>query len=136
MKNKLYSFVHLTSYLTILHGFLYALIKYFLKVETEYGVRAHEYQSLTQAIHIVLSPLLIFSFGLLFKDHIYPKLVRFREKKLSGTALVVIFILMSFSGYLVQVVYQESPREFFIWIHIITSALWTLFYLIHHKSKA
>lgn len=135
MKNKIYNFVHLTSYLTIIHGCLYAIIKYNLQIESEYGFRPHQYQALIQAIHIVLSPLLIFSFGLLWQDHIFPKLKKFKQKKVTGLSLVILIILMSLTGYLLQISYEEYTRQIFITLHLATSLLWTFFYVFHHKSQ-
>lgn len=135
MKNKLYTFTHWVTYLTILHGVVYFIFKYFMKIESEYGLRPHPYQSLTQGLHILLSPLLIFAFGLLFKDHILRMYQNAVYKRKTGITLTLTMLIMIFSGYAVQVIYAESPKLVSAYIHIGISALFTFAYLIHHLLK-
>lgn len=134
-KNLSYKFTHWASYLTITHGVIYFVLKYFMQVESEYGLRPHPYQSLIQGIHIVLSPLLIFAFGLLFKDHIVRMYKNAIYKRKTGITLTLTMIIMILSGYLVQVIYQQNPKMVIAYIHIAVSGVFTLAYLIHHLFK-
>lgn len=131
MKN-IYKLTHWATYLTIIHGVIYGIYKYFLQVESQYGPRPHPMQDLWQGIHIVLSPLLIFAFGLLWKNHIVLMYQNALIKRRSGIILVVSMIIMIFSGYLVQVVYQEQPQKIVAILHIAISALFSFAYIVHH----
>lgn len=106
-----------------------------MKTESEYGLLPHPLQSYFQGIHIVFSPLLIFAFGLLFKDHIVKMYKNALYKRKTGITLVLTMTVMIISGYLVQVIYQAQSKELVAIIHIAISALFTLAYLIHHLFK-
>lgn len=130
-----YKFVHLASYLTIFHGVVYYVVKYFLKTETEYGIRPNDYQSIIQGAHIVLSPFLIFALGILWKSHILKFFKKKTRKLYSGTILTLSLILISFSGYLIQVIYRPTEKEISIYIHLIFSGLYIGSYIFHHFHK-
>lgn len=132
MTNKQYVFIHFTSYLTIIHGVIYWIVKDFMGVESEYGLRPHWFQTYAQAIHILLSPLLVISFGMLWKDHIL-KFFKAKTKKLiSGVTLTVSMIIIILSGYLIQVLYEPSLKSIAVWAHLILSALYLMAYVRHH----
>lgn len=134
-KNVLYSFTHWVSYATIAHGIIYYFVKYFMALETEYGIRPHFLQSYIQGVHIVLSPLLIFAFGLLFKDHIIKMFKNAIYKRKTGITLSATMVIMIFSGYLVQVIYQAQAKIIIAYVHIGISLVFTVAYLIHHLFK-
>lgn len=132
MTKNLYKFIHFTSYLTIAHGVLYWVIKEFLQIQSDYGPRPHPYQTYVQAIHILLSPLLIISLGLLWQNHIVVFFKKRSKKFISGTLVTAFLIIISLSGYLVQVVYDEPGKKYVTWIHLIFSGLYLFAYLSHH----
>lgn len=127
-----YKYTHLAAYATILHGAVYGIYKYFFTIQTDYGVRPHPSQEVWQTVHILLSPLLIFAFGLLWQNHIVRMYENAIIKRKSGISLVVLMIVMIFSGYLVQVVYQKELQEYSAYLHIGVSIIFTLAYVIHH----
>ena len=135
IRKKAYTFVHFTSYLTILHGIGYWWVKEFMQIESPYGMRPHFLQTYFQAVHIVLSPLLIFSFGMLWNQHIVVFLKVSNRKFFSGLTITISLILVILSGYLIQVLYQQCLKRIAIWVHLIFSALYTLGYVIHHLKK-
>lgn len=136
MGRQYYKFIHFTSYLTIVHGLIYWIVKEFMAIDTEYGLRPHIMQTYAQAMHILLSPLLVISFGLLWRDHIL-KLFKAKNKKLfSGSILTVSLMILIGSGYLIQVVYAVKLKTFFVWMHLILSALYILAYLKHHIFRS
>ena len=133
--SKVYKFTHIAAYLTLIHGILYFIVKYYMQVESPYGLRAHWSQGIIQGVHILLSPLFIFAFGLLWKDHILVKLKKSKRKRTIGIGLVAICIIMIVSGLGIQTFYQEGIKEFQTWAHLASSALFALFYVIHHIRK-
>lgn len=132
MNKRLYKFIHISSYLTIIHGLVYWVLKEFLQIETEYGLRPHPLQTYAQAVHIVLSPLLIVSLGLLWQKHIVHYFKKKSKKLYSGTIITVCLILISFSGYFIQVIYNDPGKEVAIWVHLVFSAFFIAAYLFHH----
>lgn len=106
-----------------------------MKVETEYGLRPHYLQTYLQAAHIVLSPLLIFVFGMLLKEHIVKMYRNAFYKRKSGILLVLTMIIMIISGYLVQVIYAQDPKLVTAYIHIGVSTIFFLTYVTHHFIK-
>lgn len=133
-KNKIYFYTHLASYLTILTGIIYYLFIHFFKVETDYGIRPHFLQQWFQASHILISPMLVFMVGILFIPHILKNL-HGRYKKRSGITLIVIFFIMTFSGYWIQVSKSDLTIDLSTWLHLATSLIWIIVYLLHHFYK-
>lgn len=127
-----YKFTHLAAYCTLLHGCIYGVYKYFFQIETEYGIRPHPQQEIWQTIHILLSPLLIFAFGLLWQNHIVKMYEKALMKRKSGISLVITMLVMIFSGYLVQVVYQPDWQKYSAYLHIGISLVFGFAYIIHH----
>jgi len=132
MTRKTYQFIHFTSYLTILHGIVYFIVKDFMQVETDYGPRPHYFQTYIQGAHIVLSPLLLISFGILWQEHILKFFQKRSRKLISGVTLTFSLVLIGFSGYLIQILYTDAPKKFAVWLHLLFSALYILAYLRHH----
>lgn len=132
MKRSYYRFTHFAAYLTIIHGTFYFAIKYFFQVEGPYGERPHWSQSYLQSAHVLLSPLLLFVFGMLWKDHILSKLRNSLKKRKSGIALLAAMCLMIFSGYGIQAFYGESLKAVQVWTHLIASGAFIFVYLLHH----
>jgi len=132
MTKNQYRFVHFTSYLTIFHGILYWLVKEFFQVETDYGLRPHSSQTYIQAAHILLSPLLVISFGLLWQNHIILYFSKKTKKLKTGITLTLSLVILILSGYLIQVIYNDLGKVVVTWVHLILSLLYLLSYLIHH----
>lgn len=134
-KKQLYRLSHWITYFTVFHGALYFVFKYFFQVETEYGLRPHAWQSWSQALHIVASPLLVFIFGSLWVKHIQKMLRKARSKRRTGIFLIFLMILMIVSGYLAQVIYKLESKEIIAYAHIALSFLFALAYLVHHFQR-
>lgn len=135
MKTKIYKFTHIAAYLTVLHGLIYFIVKYYMQVESPYGERPHWSQGYIQSIHIFLSPLLVFAIGMLWKDHIVMKFKHSARKRGSGITLFIICAVMIFSGYGIQSFYEETTKAVQTWAHLISSFLFVVAYAIHHFRK-
>lgn len=135
MTKTQYKFVHLTSYLTIVHGCIYYVFIEFMKIETEYGLRPHSFQSTFQALHILLSPLLLFSFGILWKDHVLKFFKKRTRKLVSGSLLTISLFSIGLSGYLIQIIYTPDPKKIAIWGHLAFSFIYILAYVVHHVKS-
>jgi uncharacterized membrane protein len=127
-----YKFIHFTSYLTIVHGILYWVIKEFFQVQSDYGLRPHFFQTYIQAAHILLSPLLVVSFGLLWQQHIVHFFKKKSRKLITGSLVTISLIIIILSGYLIQVIYDQPGKSIMSWVHLIFSGLYLFAYLGHH----
>jgi hypothetical protein len=132
INNALYTLSHWSNYLLIASGVIYGVLKYTMQVESEYGLRPHEWQGFTQGLHIVISPLMVFSLGSLWWQHILKMKENSKMKRRSGLSMLYLSIPMILTGYFIQVFYQPTLKEVFIWGHVLLSIVWTLLYVIHH----
>ncbi len=132
MSRKVYKAVHLCAYLTLIHGTIYGAVKYLMQVETEYGIRPHPQQDVWLSMHVLLSPLLVFAFGMLWQNHIVKMYINAIIKRKSGISLVVIMFLMIITGYLTQIIYQADWQNLTGISHAVIGLIFGLIYLIHH----
>jgi hypothetical protein len=101
-------------------------------VNGEWGVESHPFEVHLQHIHILTVPFLLFAVAMIFRDHVLKKIVtKFKLMRKSGITMIALFVLMVFSGYLIQVVMNEQFRQIVIYLHLVMSALWVLIYLYH-----
>lgn len=133
---KIFKFTHFASYLVIISGLVYWLLKEFGYSETEYGMMPSPFQSKAQAWHILVSPLFIFALGLLWKDHILVKIKKSSKKLRSGWTLILLVFPMIVSGYLIQVVSSEFWNPIVIIAHLVSSVVFIAAYLLHHLVPA
>ncbi|MCT4641829.1 MAG: hypothetical protein N4A33_05975 [Bacteriovoracaceae bacterium] len=117
-----------TNIIIFIIGLVYFILKYFFKIETAYGVRPHPFTSIALHLHIITVPFLTISLGYLLKAHILEKL-KFKYKRSSGITILILFILMTFGGYLLQI--NPSYIDFLRYSHIIISFVWVAGYFWH-----
>lgn len=117
-------------------GVIYFIFKYFFQVETSFGLRPHSLTSSLLHLHIISVPLLVLIVGYIAGIHIAPKL---RSKKLSrrtsGLTLIISFLFMVITGYLLQVGFDPEVNDFISIIHLVISALWLLATVWHLRSR-
>ena len=129
------TFIYL-NLIVFIEGAVYFYFKYFQLVPTEYGERPHGYTSFLQHTHILFVPSLLVLFGYFLKIHILDKLNSgIKTKRVSGISMLIIFILMSISGYMLQFGYELDISNYIGSLHIITSALWLVILVWHVKNK-
>lgn len=125
-------FLFLAQFLTVATGFVLAWMIYLLKPVNEWDVFNHPWQKHVQGLHILVVPLLIFVVGIIWKKHIQERLFRRGQpRKFSGWILILILFPMVFSGYLLQVSSEEFWRNLHGQIHLWTSLVWSLMFLVH-----
>lgn len=127
--------LHISTLLVGGTGLVYALMLYFMVPLDEFSVVNHRWQPQTQHAHIWLAPLLVFAIGLIWRSHIWKHYSGGRRlKRRSGLTLLVIFVPMIVSGYLIQTAVGETWRTIWIGIHLATSAIFLLGYLLHRLA--
>ena len=113
-------------------GLVYAWMIYFLEPEGEFAIVNHPWQPHLQHLHIVLAPLLVFAIGHLWYQHAWLFLKSgVQPGRKSGISLLAMALPMVLSGYLIQVVMDDSWRSAWVIVHLATSALWLLAFLAH-----
>ena len=115
-------------------GLVYAWMTLLLEPEDDYALINHAWQGEVQASHLIFAPLLVFSVGLVARSHAWKRLREGKKcRRRSGFLLVLGFVPMVVSGYLLQVSVQENWRNIFLWLHLSVSAAWLLGYLLHQS---
>ncbi len=126
--------VHFANYAVVISGVIYGILKYFFKVESNYGLMTHPLQPTFQHAHVLIAPLFVYSLGHIMKSHILQKLNLFQTpKKKSGLSLTILAVPMILSGYLLQV--EITFKPIWLWSHIVISVLWIPVYLLHHIER-
>lgn len=129
-------YLHLCVLLTAATGVVFAWMKYFMTSSDEFAVANHPLQPHMLSAHVVVAPLLVFGLGWIFSDHIWPK---FRgngsPNRRSGLWSMVMIVPMTLSAYLMQISTNESLHEAMKWLHIVSSGLFTVAYVVHLIAK-
>ena len=125
-------FHHLANILVGGTGLAYAWMLYWATPEDEFSVWNHPWQGATRDLHLVLAPLLVLSFGMLWQGHAEKKLQSGQNtRRATGVALCLAFLPMLFSAYFLQVAVDDLWRSIWKWVHLATSCLWLVGYLVH-----
>lgn len=113
-------------------GLVYAWMVYLARPADPFAVVHHPWQPHLQHLHILVSPLLVFAAGLIWRRHVWGK---WRQGlpggRRSGVALGLTLAPMVISGYLVQTAVDESWRKVWGVVHLAVSLLWIGGYLVH-----
>ncbi len=124
--------LHILALLTGATGLLYGWLRYFGQRVGEFGLEPSPLQALLQHLHVLTSPLLVFTLGMVVRSHVLPMWRSGRiVGRASGLALALVLAPMVISGYLVQVVTDPTVRVAFAWIHGVTSLLFLGGYGVH-----
>lgn len=125
MGNRVMSFWEKFSVVTsvclmLLSGVTYLVTKYGLEKEDPFSVINHPLEPVALKIHILLGPLLIFLFGVLFQSHMRGRFKpNFQSARGGGLLTAILFVLTASSGYLLQILDQWVFREIFFYLHVI-----------------
>ncbi len=124
-------FVHVANGLVAATGLVYAAMRYFMTPVDEFSVVNHPWQPHVQHLHVLSAPLLVFAVGLIWSRHVLLRLRNGDNGRVSGLGLLVGFVPMALSGYLVQVAVQPSWRAMWIVVHVASSMLWLVAFTLH-----
>ncbi|GAC1430850.1 MAG: hypothetical protein NVSMB68_03100 [Thermoanaerobaculia bacterium] len=129
-------YLHACVILTALTGVIFAAMKYLMTPSDGFSVVNHPLQPSMLSAHVVIAPLLLFGFGWMFGNHIWPKF-RSREprKRTSGLWSMVAIAPMTLSAYLLQISTNETTRAVMAGAHWIASALFVVAYVAHWIMK-
>ena len=112
-------------------GLLYAAMRYFMEPVDEWAVVNHPWQPAVQHLHLLTAPLLVFACGLIWRRHVVDHWRRAARLRRSGPGMALLFLPMIASGYLLQVTVAPGWRQAWVVLHVATSAVWVLAFLVH-----
>jgi hypothetical protein len=123
---------HVTTLLVGLSGLFYLWMKYFMVTDDPFAVVNHPLQPVVLDLHLLAAPLLVFCFGLMFESHIQRKLrAGTPANRKSGVTAAITFGIMTLSGYALQVTAIEAFSRAALVLHLFSSGVFLLSYLIH-----
>ena len=121
-----------TSVATFVTGVVYLWMKYLLVSADPYAVVNHPWQPLVLKLHILVSPLLVFSIGLVALRHVWRHLrSATREGRRTGMVTLFTFGPMILTGYLIQAITHESLLRAMALSHIGLGLLYGVVLLMH-----
>ena len=123
---------HLVNVLVVGTGLAYGYFKYFAQGTSAYSSVISPNEPIFHDAHVLVVPSLVFACGLIWNSHVLKNLKTARKvKRSSGLGLIIILLPMVATGYLVQTAVDESWRRTWVWIHLVTSGVWTMSYIVH-----
>ena len=127
-------FVHTSVAAVGVTGAIYAWMAWVAEPTDEFALVNHPWQPTTRDLHLLAAPVLVFGCGLLWRTHVWGRLLaRFEQRRLTGLLLALLLLPMTASGYLLQVS-ADGWRTLWVWIHGIASVGWIVAYLVHQLS--
>ena len=124
-------FLHLANLAVAGTGLVYAWMRYLVEATDEWAVVNHPWQPHLQHLHVLLAPLLVFALGLIWSAHVIGKLKNGQGNRVVGIGLTTFFLPMAASGYFLQIAVSQSWRETWMWVHIVSSLLWVVAFVVH-----
>ena len=113
-------------------GLVYLYMKFFMQTDDPFAIVNHPWQPSMLAAHVIAAPLLVLMFGMLFRSHTLKKIASpVRANRRTGWTSLVSFGSMAFSGYLLQVVTSPAWLDALVVLHIVTSLVFAVAYVIH-----
>jgi len=129
-------YLHVCVALTALTGIVFAWMKYGMHSDDDFSVVNHPLQPHMLSAHVVVAPCLVFAFGWIFGDHIWP---RFRQtswpRRASGIWSMTAILPMTLSAYLLQIATNEALRKAMAIAHCVTSGVFVVAYVAHLVLK-
>lgn len=124
--------VHLSTLLVGGTGLVYAWMRYLLPPPDEWAVIHHPLQPLTQHLHVLAAPLLVFGVGVIWSQHVWGHWRRgVPARRRSGLFLLLGLVPMAASGYLLQTTTDEAWRKAWVVVHVASSLLYLAGYVGH-----
>jgi hypothetical protein len=128
-------YLHACVALMTLTGVVFAVMKYFMRPADEFSVISHPTQPHILSVHVVIAPFLVFGFGWIFSDHIWPKLRWEGRKRASGIWSLTAILPMTLSGYLLQISTDDAMRRTMAVMHWVSAALFVVVYVAHLVTR-
>ncbi len=127
---------HLAALAAGVSGLVYGWMRYFAEPADEFALVNHPLEPTFKNLHILLVPLLVFTCGVLWRNHVWRRIrAGLTSRRRTGLGLALLLAPMIVSGYALQVSTSPNLRLGWMWIHGISGSLWVLVYLVHQLSR-
>jgi hypothetical protein len=123
--------LHFAALATAGTGLLDGLLRWFGERAGEFGPEPHPWLGLAQHLHVLVTPLLVFTLGMMVRGHLWPKLGRSAEGRRTGLGAAFLIAPMVISGYGIQVATSPVWRGGLAWVHGVSAGLFLLAYFGH-----
>jgi hypothetical protein len=125
-----------TSIATLVTGVVYLWMKYLLVSADPLAVVNHPWQPLVLKLHILVSPLLVFSIGLVSLRHVWRHLQSgTSDGRRTGMLTLVTLGPMILTGYLIQAITHESLLKAIALSHIGLGLVYGVGLLLHQFAS-
>ncbi len=125
-----YSLTALTAVLAVT-GVAYFWMKYFMTTDDPFAVVNHPLQPVMLQAHVLAAPAFLVVFGIIFNSHIARKIGKKIPNRRSGLLSLVTLVVMTGSGYLLQVSTAENLRLVWLVAHAGSGVVFSLAYFTH-----
>ena len=123
--------LHLSALMTAGTGLLDGLLRWFGERAGEFGPEAHPWLGTVLHLHVLVSPILVFTLGVIVRSHVGPRLKGGEEGRRTGLGAALLIAPMVLSGVAIQVATHPGWRSLLAWVHGIASGAFLLSYLGH-----
>ena len=122
-----------TTWWMTITGAAFFVMKYLMSADDPYSVIHHPWQPHALSLHVIGGPLAVFALGLIAQDHILGRLrdPRQRRGRATGLVLVGLALPMVGTGYLLQVVTDETVKRVLVAAHVASGGLYAVLFLGH-----
>jgi hypothetical protein len=84
-----------------------------------------------QHLHVLLVPLVVFAFGVLWPTHVLPHLRASDRLQVTGLLLLLVGLLMVATGYGLQVATDDLGSAVLGWAHAASGTAWLAIFAVH-----
>ncbi|MBM3778779.1 MAG: hypothetical protein FJW23_11165 [Acidimicrobiia bacterium] len=113
-------------------GGAYLWMKYVLVSPDPFAVVNHPWEPAMLHLHVLASPALLLVFGIILNSHIMKKLGQGqRTNRATGLVSLGTFVLMTASGYLLQVATSEAWLRGLVVVHVASGTVFSVCYVSH-----
>jgi hypothetical protein len=123
--------LHLAAFATAGTGLMDGLLRWFGERAGEFGPEAHPWLGTAQHLHVLVTPMLVFTLGMTVRGHLWSRLQAGAEGRRTGLGTAFLLAPMVVSGASIQVVTSPAWRTGWTWAHGIASGGFLLGYLGH-----
>jgi hypothetical protein len=118
---------------TAASGLAFAGFKYLMTSDDPFSAVNHPLQPWALALHVLAAPVLLFTVGMIYKEHVLGKMKNGSPARVRriGTATVAVLAPLALSGYLLQVMASGGARSLTAWVHLGLGALFVVAYGAH-----
>ncbi|MDE0839874.1 MAG: hypothetical protein OSB41_12605 [Kiritimatiellae bacterium] len=127
-----YALLYAATTAVVVTGLVYGIMRYFLEPADAFAVVNHPLQPLFHTLHVLSAPALAIMLGVFWASHAWAYFISGEPKgRYSGLGMLITTTIMVFSGYLIQTTTESLWRNIWVWLHDVSSILWTAAFVIH-----